>query len=119
MGPVLTLTDEIPDPQALSITTRLNGDVMQQAATSEMVFSLAELIAVISESMTLEPGDVISTGTPAGVGYKREPPRFLTDGDLIEVEITSIGVLRNRVRAPVGAAAREDGLVVTEMNTPK
>jgi 2-keto-4-pentenoate hydratase/2-oxohepta-3-ene-1,7-dioic acid hydratase in catechol pathway len=110
MGPVLTLIDEIPDPQAVSITTRLNGEVMQHAATSEMVFTLAELIAVISQSMTLEPGDVISTGTPAGVGYKRTPPRFLTDGDLIEVEITNIGVLRNRVRAPISTAAARSPL---------
>jgi 2-keto-4-pentenoate hydratase/2-oxohepta-3-ene-1,7-dioic acid hydratase in catechol pathway len=97
MGPALTLSEEIPDPQALELTTRLNGKVVQQTSCAAMVFSVADTVAAISSVITLEPGDVISTGTPEGVGWKHDPPRFLVAGDVIEVEITGIGTLRNQV----------------------
>ncbi len=97
MGPVLTLSDEIPDPQALRLITRLNGEVVQESSCAAMIFSVAQTVAIVSSVITLEPGDVISTGTPSGVGWKRDPPRFLRSGDTIEVEISGIGVLRNEV----------------------
>ena len=97
VGPVLTTADEIPDPQSLDLTTRLNGEIVQQSSTDAMIFSVAQIIAALSAVMTLEPGDIISTGTPSGVGWKRVPPRFLTLGDVVEVEISGIGILRNEV----------------------
>jgi len=96
VGPVLALADAIADPQDLRLTTRLNGEVMQDASTAEMIFGVARIISSISQSMTLRAGDII--GTPEGVGWKRTPPRFLRDGDVIEVEISGIGTLRNPVR---------------------
>ena len=96
MGPWLVSADEIGDPQALRITSRINGQLMQDSSTADMVFSVAELIAFCSQAFSLEPGDVIATGTPAGVGWFREPKRMLHDGDFVEVEIERIGVLRNR-----------------------
>lgn len=104
VGPVLTTADEIPDPQSLALTTRLNGEIVQQSSTGAMIFSVAEIIAALSAVMTLEPGDIISTGTPSGVGWKRVPPRFLTAGDVVEVEISGIGILCNEV---VNGAAKE------------
>jgi 2-keto-4-pentenoate hydratase/2-oxohepta-3-ene-1,7-dioic acid hydratase in catechol pathway len=77
--------------------TRLNGETMQDSTTGDMIFKVANIVATLSVIMTLEPGDVIATGTPAGVGYARKPPRFLTPGDTVEVEIEGIGVLRNPV----------------------
>ena len=97
VGPVLTTADEIPDPQRLVLTTRLNGEIVQQSSTGAMIFSVAQIIAALSAVMTLEPGDIISTGTPSGVGWKRVPPRFLTAGDVVEVEISGIGILCNEV----------------------
>ena len=97
VGPVLTTADEIPDPQSLDLTTRVNGEVLQQSSTGAMIFSVAQIIAAVSAVMTLEPGDIISTGTPSGVGWKRVPPRFLSAGDVVEVEISGIGILRNEV----------------------
>jgi 2-keto-4-pentenoate hydratase/2-oxohepta-3-ene-1,7-dioic acid hydratase in catechol pathway len=104
MGPVVVLSEEVPDPQALELTTRLNGEIVQQTSCAAMVFSVAETVAAISSVITLEPGDVISTGTPEGVGWKHDPPRFLLAGDVIEVEISGIGTLRNEVveGEPVG-----------------
>jgi 2-keto-4-pentenoate hydratase/2-oxohepta-3-ene-1,7-dioic acid hydratase in catechol pathway len=99
MGPALALSEEIPDPQALELSTRLNGEIVQQTSSAAMVFSVAETVAAISSVITLEPGDVISTGTPEGVGWKHDPPRFLVAGDVIEVEISRIGILRNEVVA--------------------
>jgi 2-keto-4-pentenoate hydratase/2-oxohepta-3-ene-1,7-dioic acid hydratase in catechol pathway len=96
-GPVVTLADEIADPQSLELTTRVNGEVVQHDSTRSMIFSVASCIATISSVMTLVPGDIIATGTPAGVGYKRTPPRFLAGGDVVEVEISGIGVLRNEI----------------------
>jgi 2-keto-4-pentenoate hydratase/2-oxohepta-3-ene-1,7-dioic acid hydratase in catechol pathway len=99
LGPSLVTPDEIPDPQQLSICTRLNGDLMQAHSTADMIFTVAQLISFLSQDTTLLPGTVIMTGTPGGVGFARQPPVFLRTGDLLEVEIGGIGVLRNRVRA--------------------
>jgi 2-keto-4-pentenoate hydratase/2-oxohepta-3-ene-1,7-dioic acid hydratase in catechol pathway len=95
-GPALVI-DEIDDPQSLNIATRVNGETLQQGNTREMIFTVAQAIAHISGLMTLEPGDIIATGTPAGVGFKRTPPVFLRAGDVVEVEVEGIGVLRNPV----------------------
>ncbi len=97
MGPGMVLASAIPDPQALLLTTRVNGQVVQQASTATMIFSVARIISFLSSLMTLEPGDIIATGTPSGVGFKRTPPLFLQDGDVVEVEIEGIGQLRNPV----------------------
>lgn len=97
-GPYLVTADELPAGAAgLSITTRLNGAVVQKANTNDLVFSVARLISDLSQTMTLEPGDVIVTGTPAGVGAGRKPPLWMKDGDVCEVEVEGIGVLRNPV----------------------
>jgi len=95
-GPALVV-NEISDPQNLNISTRLNGETVQNSNTKDMIFSVAETIAYISLLMTLEPGDIIATGTPEGVGFKRTPPIFLKDGDVVEVEVEKIGILRNPV----------------------
>jgi 5-carboxymethyl-2-hydroxymuconate isomerase len=97
LGPVVVTADEIPDPQRLRLQTRVNDEVMQDSSTSEMVFPVAELLAFCSRSFTLEPGDVLLTGTPWGCGEFMDPPRRLRPGDLVECEIESIGVLRNPV----------------------
>lgn len=96
-GPTIVTADEIPDPGAIQLRTRLNGTQMQAAAFSEMVWDIGELIAYLSTVTALRPGDVISTGTPAGVGHKRKPPVFMRPGDVLEVEATGLGVLRNTV----------------------
>lgn len=96
-GPWLVPAAAVPDPQALMLTTRINGQVMQQASTGDMVHTVAALISYISIFTHLEPGDVIATGTPAGVGAARTPPRWLVPGDKVEVEIEGIGVLANTV----------------------
>jgi 2-keto-4-pentenoate hydratase/2-oxohepta-3-ene-1,7-dioic acid hydratase in catechol pathway len=98
MGPWLVTLDEVPDPQALAIRCLVNGDVMQDANTSDMVFGVAELVSFCSQAFTLEPGDVIATGTPGGVGWFREPKRMLRDGDEVVVEIERVGRLVNRCR---------------------
>jgi len=99
LGPSLLMADELGDPQKLHIQTRLNGEVMQDSNTSHMIHSVASLIAFLSQDTTLLPGTVILTGTPSGVGAARDPRIFLKDGDVIEVEIEKIGVLRNPVVA--------------------
>jgi 2-keto-4-pentenoate hydratase/2-oxohepta-3-ene-1,7-dioic acid hydratase in catechol pathway len=96
-GPYLATADEIPDPHALAIRFRLNGETMQDSDTSKMIHKIPALIAALSESITLEPGDVIATGTPSGVGFARTPPVFLRPGDRMEVEIDELGVLVNSV----------------------
>jgi 2-keto-4-pentenoate hydratase/2-oxohepta-3-ene-1,7-dioic acid hydratase in catechol pathway len=98
LGPVLVTPDEIPDPQALAIRCEVNGAELQSSSTAQMVFGVAELIASISRTMTLEPGDVIATGTPPGVGFARKPPVYLHDGDEVTIEIERIGRLTNPVR---------------------
>jgi 2-keto-4-pentenoate hydratase/2-oxohepta-3-ene-1,7-dioic acid hydratase in catechol pathway len=103
-GPELVTADELPPgAHGLSIRTRVNGEVRQDSNTSDMIFSVARLVSIMSEAMTLEPGDVIATGTPSGVGYARKPPAWLIPGDVCEVEIEKIGVLRNPVADEPGA----------------
>ena len=97
LGPVLVTADEIPDPQTLKVESILNGKVMQDGHTSDMIFPVARLIQLLSQDTTLLPGTLILTGTPAGVGFARKPPVFLADGDRIEVRISGIGVLSNSV----------------------
>ncbi len=99
LGPVLVTADEIPDPQNLSLRCTLNGEVMQEGNTSDMIYSVRELIAYLSSGMTLLPGTVILTGTPSGVGFARTPPVFLAPGDRIEMTIGGIGTLVNPVTA--------------------
>jgi 2-keto-4-pentenoate hydratase/2-oxohepta-3-ene-1,7-dioic acid hydratase in catechol pathway len=101
LGPVVVTPDEIGDPQALELTTRLNGEVVQQSSTAAMIFPVAEVLAFCSRAFTLLPGDVVLTGTPAGVGVSRTPSLYLAAGDRIEVEIEGIGTLRNPVAGPV------------------
>lgn len=96
-GPWLTTRDAVPNPHALSIRMRVNGNVVQNSNTSNLIFRIPTLIAFISAAITLEPGDIIATGTPDGVGVFRKPPVFLKSGDVMEVEIEGLGVLRNRV----------------------
>lgn len=96
-GPRIVSTDEIRDPQSLGIKCLVNGEVMQDSSTEQMIFSVAELVSFISQGITLEPGDLIATGTPPGVGFARTPPVFLKAGDVVRVEIESIGALENPV----------------------
>jgi acylpyruvate hydrolase len=103
-GPFLVTADEVPDPQKLAIETRVNGVTRQHSSTANMIFTVARLIAILSSVMTLEPGDIIATGTPGGIGAAQDPPRFLADGDVVEVDIEGIGCLRN----PVVAASRQE-----------
>jgi 2-keto-4-pentenoate hydratase/2-oxohepta-3-ene-1,7-dioic acid hydratase in catechol pathway len=98
LGPALVTADEVGDPQALAIRCLVNGEEMQSASTADMVFGVAELVAFCSQAFTLEPGDIIATGTPAGVGWFREPKRMLRDGDEVVVEIERVGRLVNRCR---------------------
>ncbi|MGI8334527.1 fumarylacetoacetate hydrolase family protein [Actinomadura scrupuli] len=97
IGPYAVTADEIPDVTALEVRTRVNGELRQSAPVKDMVFDVAELIATISAGITLLPGDIIATGTPAGVGIGFDPPKFLVSGDVVEVSITGLGALRNRV----------------------
>lgn len=98
-GPWMVTTDEIPDPAKLTLTTRLNGDVMQHTTTDMLIWPIDVLIKYITTFTELRPGDVISTGTPGGVGFKRNPPVFMKAGDTVEVEISSIGILENPIVA--------------------
>jgi acylpyruvate hydrolase len=118
-GPWLVTPDELPPGGAgLQIVTRLNGEVMQSASTADMIFDVAELISSLSTAMTLQAGDVIVTGTPAGVGMSRTPPLYMRDGDLCEVEIESIGCLRNPVVADQRDHPRLGGQIIpTNSNT--
>lgn len=97
-GEFIATTEEIRDPHELRIQFRLNGKTLQDSNTRELIFRVPELIEFISRSITLEPGDIIATGTPPGVGFARKPPIFLQDGDVCEVEIEGLGVLTNPVR---------------------
>ncbi|OAN43302.1 5-carboxymethyl-2-hydroxymuconate isomerase [Chloroflexus islandicus] len=99
MGPWIVTTDEIPDPHALGIRLRLNGELVQNSVTRDMIFDIPTCIATFSHGVTLEPGDIIATGTPAGVGMGMTPQRWLQAGDVMEAEIDGIGVLRNEVVA--------------------
>jgi acylpyruvate hydrolase len=97
LGPAIVTADEIPDPRDVHIQTRLNGTIVQDAHTSDLVFGVAELIAYYSRFYALRPGDVISTGSPSGVGFARDPKVFMRPGDVIEVESPAIGTLRNYI----------------------
>ena len=98
-GPWIVTANELGDPGALAIRQRLGEIVMQESTTADMTFDVAAIVSFISSAMTLLPGDIVSTGTPAGVGVYRDPPVFLKDGDVVTVEIERIGTIRNRVRA--------------------
>ena len=97
MGPAILTADDVPDPRALTLTTWVNGEQRQHAPISDLIFDIPTLIEAISAAITLEPGDVIATGTPAGVGIGFSPPRFLASGDVVRIEVPGIGVLENRV----------------------
>jgi len=98
MGPFVATREEIKDPHGLAIRLRLNGEIMQSSRTDQLIFGVPELIEFLSASITLEPGDIIATGTPPGVGFARKPPVYLKAGDRMEVEIDGLGVLVNNVR---------------------
>jgi len=98
LGPAIVTLDEIPDPGNLAVECRLNGTVMQSGSTSDMIFSIPEIIAYLSEDTTLLPGTVILTGTPAGVGFIRTPPVYLKNGDELETQISSLGTMKNPVK---------------------
>ena len=97
VGPWMVGADELGDPQALTLRTTVNGEVVQEASTAQMIFDVATLVSVISEFTTLEPGDLIFSGTPSGVGFRREPQLLLGDGDVVAVEIERIGRIENRM----------------------
>ena len=99
LGPFLVTPDEVPDPQALGIRCLVNDEVLQDSNTGEMVFGVADLVSFASRTITLEPGDLLVTGTPSGVGMAKDPPRFLNPGDRMRVEIDGLGQLDNTVRA--------------------
>jgi 2-keto-4-pentenoate hydratase/2-oxohepta-3-ene-1,7-dioic acid hydratase in catechol pathway len=110
LGPVIVTTDELPDPHALVLQTRVNGELVQNSSTADMIFGVAELLSFCSHSFTLEPGDVLLTGTPWGCGDFMSPPRSLVPGDLVEVSIDGIGVLSNPVRT-ISREHREEATV--------
>ena len=97
MGPWIVTVDEVPDPQALALRCRVNGVTKQDSNTSGMIFTVPAIVESLSRGMTLEPGDVIATGTPSGVGFARTPPEFLKAGDVVECEVEGIGTIKNRV----------------------
>jgi 2-keto-4-pentenoate hydratase/2-oxohepta-3-ene-1,7-dioic acid hydratase in catechol pathway len=107
IGPVIVTADELGDPQDLAISCSVDGEVVQEARTSQMYFSVAAIVSYCSMAFTLEPGDIVATGTPSGVGVFREPPRFLGNGQRVAVEIERIGALENvcRFEAAAGTAA--------------
>jgi 2-keto-4-pentenoate hydratase/2-oxohepta-3-ene-1,7-dioic acid hydratase in catechol pathway len=97
MGPYLVTKEEVPTPERLKIVTRVNGEVRQSANTEQMIFTIPKIIATLSAGITLEPGDIIATGTPAGVGHAMNPPSYLQPGDLVEVEVEGLGVLKTMI----------------------
>lgn len=99
IGPMIALPQDVGAPEALSITTRLNGEIVQDGELSDLIFPVPALIVYVSSFMTLRPGDVIATGTPSGVGGARKPPRFMAAGDVVEIDIPGVGLLTNEVRA--------------------
>lgn len=105
IGPWIVTADELPDPQVLGVSLTLNGQTMQRGNTADMIFPVARLVAYLSRFMTLEPGDVIATGTPAGVGTARRPPVFLQPGDVVVIEVEGIGRLENPVVAAPGVTS--------------
>ena len=99
-GPWITTADEVPDPRGLRITSHVNGEPRQDSTTADLVFGPRELADFIAETCTLEPGDLILTGTPQGVGQAMDPPRFLADGDVVRCEIERLGVIEHRIQGP-------------------
>jgi 2-keto-4-pentenoate hydratase/2-oxohepta-3-ene-1,7-dioic acid hydratase in catechol pathway len=99
MGPWIVTAEALPDPHELRISSRVNGETKQDDSTAKMIFDLPAIIAYLSRGMTLLPGDIISTGTPSGVGFARTPPEFLKPGDVVECEVEQIGLIRNKVVA--------------------
>ncbi|HVU66762.1 MAG TPA: fumarylacetoacetate hydrolase family protein [Ktedonobacteraceae bacterium] len=97
LGPWIVTADELPDPQNLSLRLRVNGVIKQEGHTRDMIYPVKTIISLLSQGMTLEPGDIIATGTPSGVGFARKPPEFLKAGDVVETEIDGLGLLRNEV----------------------
>lgn len=97
IGPFIVTKDEVPKPHSLAVKFRLNGELMQDSNTSQLIFDIPSLISFISDTITLEPGDIIATGTPPGVGFARKPPLFLKHGDIMEVEVEGLGTLSNSV----------------------
>jgi 2-keto-4-pentenoate hydratase/2-oxohepta-3-ene-1,7-dioic acid hydratase in catechol pathway len=110
-GPALVTLDELGELQNLRLCARVNGRTVQDGSTADMIFTIADIIAFLSRTITLEPGDIIATGTPAGVGISRDPQVLLRDGDLVEVELEGVGVLANRIVAAAGAPL--DGTITT------
>ncbi|HPE60679.1 MAG TPA: fumarylacetoacetate hydrolase family protein [Thiolinea sp.] len=100
MGPFIVTVDEISDPQNLAISCRVNGIAKQDSNTRHMIFDIGAIIEWLSRGMTLEPGDIIATGTPSGVGFARDPAEFLRPGDVVECEVAQVGILRNRIGSP-------------------
>jgi len=98
MGPFLITTDEINDPQDIQLTCTVNNEILQNASTKDMIFGVADLISILSRSFTFEPGDIISTGTPSGVGFIRKPPIYLRNDDVMKTEVQHIGKLINKVK---------------------
>jgi 2-keto-4-pentenoate hydratase/2-oxohepta-3-ene-1,7-dioic acid hydratase in catechol pathway len=96
-GPWITTKDEVADPQSLQIVTKVNGDVRQNSSSSNMVIPVRRIISALSRTMTLEPGDIISTGTPAGVAMSMKEPKYLKDGDVVEISIEKLGMIKNRI----------------------
>ncbi len=96
-GPWITTKDEVPDPQNLQITTKVNGETRQNSSSSNMVIPIRRIVSALSVTMTLEPGDIISTGTPAGVAMSMKEPKYLKDGDIVEITIEKLGTIRNRI----------------------
>jgi 2-keto-4-pentenoate hydratase/2-oxohepta-3-ene-1,7-dioic acid hydratase in catechol pathway len=99
-GPWITTADEVPDPQALRLVTRVNGEVRQDSSTSDLIFGPQALVDFLSETITLEPGDIILTGTPAGVGTYFDPPKLLSDGDVVRIEIEGLGAIEHPIEIP-------------------
>ena len=110
MGPKIVTADVVPDPHKLSIKLVLNGKTMQDSNTDQLIFGVPQLIEFLCQTITLEPGDVIATGTPAGVGFARKPPVFLQPGDMMEVDIENVGKLNNPVVAAEEGAVRFAGV---------
>ncbi len=100
MGPCIVTADELPDPQNLDLKCWVNGELKQDSNTRHQIFDIPQVIATLSRGMTLEPGDIIATGTPSGVGFARTPPEFLTAGDVVECEVAGIGRIRNPIVGP-------------------
>jgi 2-keto-4-pentenoate hydratase/2-oxohepta-3-ene-1,7-dioic acid hydratase in catechol pathway len=97
MGPYIVTKDQLQDPQNLSLQTKVNGEIRQNSNTELLIFDIPTIIETLSKGITLKPGDIIATGTPKGVGMGFEPPKFLKPGDIVEIEIEGIGVLKNHV----------------------